>query len=585
MRLFQSNSEQQPRRKNHGCLFTILIFCVIYLAMTLIMGASMESMFSTPETKLSDNSVYRLEMRGLVVEQAPEANPFEQLMQDLPYGAGDYEQTVGLDDLISNIRLAKTDDRIKGIWLDGGAFQIGLASAKALRDELLSFKQSGKFLVAQADNYGELNYYIASVADQVYMSPTGMLEWHGFGSVKLYYPRLLAKLGIQMNVLKVGTFKSAVEPYINTHMSEADKQQTLQYINSAWQVVRQGVAQSRGLSATALNAYADELMELQPQTKYVQYGLVDSLVYNYDMKAILRELTGTEDYKTIKTSALAAVKRPSTKADNAIAVLYAEGEITDIEGDGIVGKEMTKTIHKIAKNDKVKAVVFRVNSPGGSADASEQIWYAIQQLRAKGLPVVVSMGDYAASGGYYISCGANYIYAEPTTLTGSIGIFGLVPDISGLRNRIGIDIDGVGTNKFSTSHMLLKGMTKDEHQLMQAMVERGYDLFTQRCATGRGMSQNAIKQIGEGRVWIGQDALEIGLVDAMGNMDDAIVKAAELANIEHYTLTYYPEKKDFWEELLKSMDDTTDEEKILAKFKARFSKQRIMALMPDVLIY
>jgi len=586
MKLFNQNStEQQPRHRNHGCLFSILIFCAIYLALSIIMGASMGSMFSTMETKLHDNTIYRLEMKGTVVEQAPQANPFEQILQQLPYGAGDYEQSVGLDELISNIRLAKTDDHIKGIYLDGGAFQIGLAAAKELREELQDFKQSGKFLIAHADNYGELNYYIASVADHIYMSPVGMLEWHGFGAIKLYYPRLMTKLGIKMNVLKVGTYKSAVEPFICTEMSKADKKQTLQYISSAWQVVCESVAQSRNLSVEQLNAYADELIELQPQEKYLSYNLVDSLVYSYDMPAVLSELAGTEDYKLEKTSSLTTVKRESSKTDSVVAVLYAQGEITDEEGEGIVAKDMLKTIHKIAKNDQVKAVVFRVNSPGGSATASEQIWYAISQLQAKGLPVVVSMGDYAASGGYYISCGANYIYAEPTTLTGSIGIFGLVPDFSSLRNRIGVDIDGVGTNKYSASHMLLKGMTSDEYQLMQSMVERGYDLFTSRCAEGRQMPQDAIKQIGEGRVWIGQDAVQIGLVDELGGIDEAIIKAAELAGVEHYTMAYYPEKKDFMEELLKSLDNSTDEEKMMAKLKTLFSEQRLMALMPDKIIY
>lgn len=586
MRLFHSNSdEQQPRRKNRGCLYSILIFSVIYLALSLIMGASMESMFSTPTTTLDDHTIYRLEMKGTVVEQAAEDNPFAAIMQDLPIGASDMDQTVGMDQLISNIRLAKTNDKVQGIYLDGGQLQIGLASAKALRDALIDYKSSGKFLIAQADNYSELNYYIASVADQVYISPVGMLEWHGFGSIKLYYPRLMEKLGIKMNILKVGTFKSAVEPYFCTKMSDADKQQTMQYLNGAWDVVCQAVAQNRGLTPEQLNQYADQLLELQPQSFYLSTHMVDSLVYRYDMPAILRELTGTEDYHLQSTAAMASVKRESAKAEHHLAVLYAEGEITDSEGDGIVGKKMLKTIRTIAKDEDVKAVVVRVNSPGGSADASEYIWHALQQLKAQGLPIVVSMGDYAASGGYYISCGADYIYAEPTTLTGSIGIFGLVPDVSGLRHRIGVDMDGVGTNKYSTSHMLLNGMSRDEHQLMQSMVERGYDLFTRRCADGRHMTQDAIKQIGEGRVWIGQDALQIGLVDALGNLDDAIVKAAELANIEHYTMTYYPEKKDFLEELLQSIENPTDEEKILAQLKARFSEQRMMALMPDKIIY
>jgi len=588
MKLFGINqeTEQQPRRKNRGCLYSILIFLVIYVALCAIMGASMESMFQTPVTKLQDNSIYRLEMKGRVVEQAPEANPFEDLMQELPYGAANYEQTVGLDDLISNIRLAKTNDKIKGIYLDGGQLQIGLASAKALREELQDFRQSGKFLIAYADNYGELSYYIASVADQIYLNPVGMVEWHGFGAIKLYYPRLLKKLGIEMQVLKVGTFKSAVEPYFCTQMSEADKKQTLQYISSAWKEVCQSVGASRGISLEQLNQYADELVELQPQEKYLEYNLIDSLVYNYDMSAILRELTGTEKYHLIKTSALASVKRDQVKNDTTIAVLYADGQIFDEGSEGIVAKDLVKTIKKIAKDDHVKAVVFRVNSPGGSAYASEQIWYAVEQLKAKGLPVVVSMGDYAASGGYYISCGANYIYAQPTTLTGSIGIFGLIPNVSGLREKIGVDIDGVGTNKYAASHMVLKGMTRDEHALMQAYIERGYDLFTSRCAEGRHMSQDAIKQIGEGRVWVGTDALEIGLIDELGGLDEAILKAAELAHIEHYTMAYYPEKKDFLTELLRQLEQPQDEEeKLKTKLKTFFSTQRMMALMPDQLIY
>jgi len=587
MKLFNQNaSEQQPRRKNRGCLFSIIIFCVIYLALSVIMGATMGSMFQTPVTKLQDNSIYRLEMKGTVVEQAPEANPFEDLMQDLPYGAANYEKSIGLDDLINNIRLAKTNDKIKGIYLDGGQLQIGLAAAKELREELQDFKSSGKFLIAQADTYGEMSYYIASVADQIYLNPSGMVEWHGFGAVKLYYPRLLKKLGIEMQVLKVGTFKSAVEPYFCTKMSDADKKQTMQYLQGAWKEVCQGVSASRGISVEQLNQYADELVELLPQEKYLEYHLVDSLVYNYDMSTILRELTGTEKYHLVKTSALATVKRDQVIADSTIAVLYADGQIYDEGSEGIVAKDLTKTIKKIAKDDKVQAVVFRVNSPGGSAYASEQIWYAIEQLKAKGLPVVVSMGNYAASGGYYISCGANYIFAEPTTLTGSIGIFGLIPNVSGLREKIGVDIDGVGTNKFAASHMILKGMNNEEHALMQAYIERGYDLFTSRCAQGRHMSQDAIKKIGEGRVWIGTDALEIGLVDELGGLDEAILKAAELAQLEHYTMTYYPEKKDFLQELLKSLEpSSTDEEKIMAKFRTFFQQQRMMALMPDVLIY
>ncbi|MCQ2348762.1 MAG: signal peptide peptidase SppA [Paludibacteraceae bacterium] len=582
MSLFRRNEEQAPRRR-HGCLTTLLICTIVYVIICAIVGASMGSWLETPATKLEDETVYVMKMQGTVVEQAPEDNPFDMLLSELPYGSS-YEETVGLDDLISNIRLAQTDDRIHGIALDGGAFDIGMASAKALRDALLEFKRSGKFVIAYADYYAGHNYYIASVADRIYLNPVGEITWHGFAAVKLYYPRLMEKLDIKMNVLKVGTFKSAVEPYICTKMSEADKMQTMHFLSGAWDIVCKEVGESRQLTVEQLNAYADELMELQPQEKYLAYHMVDSLCYRNDIDSIFRVLMGTKDYHTLSTTEMANVPRSKTQLDTQIAVLYAEGEITDEEGDGIVAKRMLKTIKKIAKNDKVKAVVLRVNSPGGSANASEQIWHALQVLRQKGLPVVASMGDLAASGGYYISCGADYIYAEPNTITGSIGIFGLVPDVSGLREKVGIDLDAVGTNKFSTSAMLLNGMNNDERQLMQSMVERGYELFTMRCAEGRHTTQDSIKQIGEGRVWLGTDALQIGLVDAMGTIDNAIAKAADLAGIEHYSITYYPEKKDYLTELLESLENTSDEERMMQRLKTRFSQPRVMALMPEQLI-
>ena len=288
----------------------------------------------------------------------------------------------------------------------------------------------------------------------------------------------------------------------------------------------------------------------------------------------------------LTTGKLAQVKRPASKAKDKVAVLYLEGSITDDSGDGIVGKDVVKTIKKIRKDKNVKALVLRVNSPGGSADASEQIWHAIQNVKADSIPVVVSMGDYAASGGYYISCGADFIYAEPTTLTGSIGIFGTIPNVSKLRDKIGLDIDDYGTNKHSTMewNMLYKGMDKEENAIMQAMIERGYDLFTRRCAEGRHVEQDYIKSIGEGRVWLGNKGKEIGIVDELGNIDDAIAKAVELANLESYTLTYYPEKEDPFAEILKMLDDTTEEERLIMKMREFASKPRIMALMPEVKI-
>ena len=457
---------------------------------------------------------------------------------------------------------------------------------KAIRDALLDFKQSGKFVIAYADSYSQTNYYIASVADKIFFNPVGTLMWDGLTAQKEYYTRLFEKIGIEMQILKVGTFKSAVEPYFRTSMSDADRKQTEQYLGGIWSEMKTAVGQSRQIAAEQLHAYADECMSLQPQEKYLAYNFVDSLVYIQEMDSILRTYAGTKDYKQLSNSKMTNVERTEIEATDKVAVLYAEGAISDEGAEGIVEGKILKTIKKIYKDDDVKAVVFRVNSPGGSADASEQIWHAMTMLQDKGIPVVVSMGDYAASGGYYISCNADYIYAEPTTLTGSIGIFGTVPNINKLREKVGLDIDGVSTNKHSALNVnaIYRGMNPQETALMQNMVERGYDLFTRRCADGRGMTQDAIKKIGEGRVWLGKDALEIGLVDELGNINDAVKKAVELAEIGEYVLVDYPEKKDPFEEMLKMFDTTTPEEQLIMQVREFASKPRIMALMPEVTI-
>ncbi len=551
------------------------------------MGWLMGDLLSSSSVELKDKTVYRLEMKGTLVEQAQEENPFAGLMGSMPYYSSyATEGTVGLDEILSNIRLAKNDDKILGIWLDGGELSMAPASAKAIRDALLDFKQSGKWIIASAKTFGQTNYYVASVADRICVDPTGAVEWNGLSAQKMYYTRVMEKVGVEMQILKVGTFKSAVEPYFRTSMSEADKMQTQQYLAGIWDEYKSAVAASRHLTEEQLDKLADRYMGLQPTEELLAGGLADTIVYMQDMDSLLRVYAGTKDYSLMKTSKLAKVERPKSKAQEKVAVLYLEGGITDEDGDGIVGKEVVKTLKKIRKDKDVKALVLRVNSPGGSADASEQIWHAIQNIKSDSIPVVVSMGDYAASGGYYISCGADYIYAEPTTLTGSIGIFGTVPNVSKLRNKVGLDIDGVTTNKHSDleANMIYKGMNPEEHALMQTMVERGYDLFTRRCAEGRHVEQDYIKTIGEGRVWLGTKGVEIGIVDQLGNLDDAVAKAVELAGLESYKLSYYPEKKDPYEELLKMLDNTTEEEKLVLKVREFCSKPRIMALMPEVKI-
>lgn len=574
--------EGEPRKKM-GCLGKTLIGIGLYFGICFLFGLLMGDMMSTPKTKLEENTIYRIDLKGTLVEQAGEENPFDALFAEM-YGQS--TTTVGLSDLLSNIALAKDNDKILGIYLKGGSLSAGPASAKALRDALLDFKQSGKFVIAYADSYSQTNYYIASVADKIFFNPVGSLAWDGLTAQKEYYTRLFEKIGIEMQILKVGTFKSAVEPYFRTSMSDADRKQTEQYLGGIWSEMKSAVGQSRQIATEQLNTYADECMSLQPQEKYLTYNFVDSLVYIQEMDSILRTYAGTKDYKQLSNSKMTNVERTKIEAKDKVAVLYAEGAISDEGAEGIVEGKILKTINKIYKDDDVKAVVFRVNSPGGSADASEQIWHAMKMLQDKGVPVVVSMGDYAASGGYYISCNADYIYAEPTTLTGSIGIFGTVPNINKLREKVGLDIDGVSTNKHSALNVnaIYRGMNPQETALMQNMVERGYDLFTRRCADGRGMSQDDIKQIGEGRVWLGKDAIEIGLVDSLGNINDAINKAVEMAQLGEYELVNYPEKKDPFEEILKMFDTTTPEERLIMQVREFAAKPRIMALMPEVTI-
>lgn len=580
------DGEQQRPRRRMGCLSGCLVFFLIYFACSAILGWIMGDAFSTQTVvTLENNTIYRLKMQGTLVEQGQKEDPFASIYSEL-YGLGEVSEQVGLDQILSNIRLAKNDDRILGIWLDGASMSMGPASAKAIRDALLDFKQSGKWVIASAKNYSQTNYYVASVADRICLDPTGAVRWNGLTAQKMYYTRLYEKLGIEMQILKVGTFKSAVEPYFRTSMSSEDRLQTMQYMNGIWDEYKAQVSKARNIPVDQLDALADKYMGIQSAQEQLQAGLVDTIVYTQDMDSLLRVYAGTKDYKTLTTSKLAQVKRTESIATDEIAVLYLDGAITDESGEGIVGKKVIKTIKKIRKNDNVKALVIRVNSPGGSADASEQIWHAIENVKADSIPVVVSMGDYAASGGYYISCGADYIYAEPTTITGSIGIFGTVPNIAKLRDKIGLDIDGIATNKHSDLdvNMLYNGMTPEEFQLMQSMVERGYELFTTRCADGREVSQDYIKSIGEGRVWLGTKAKELQLVDEIGNIDNAIAKAVELANLQSYKLTYYPEVKDPIEELLKILDNTTPEEQLVNKVREFAAQPRIMALMPEVII-
>jgi protease-4 len=455
--------------------------------------------------------------------------------------------------MLSAIKKAKENGDIKGMYLLGGTLDAQPASVEAIRNALVDFKESGKFIIAYADTYNQLEYYISSLADKVLLNPKGSLDWHGLAGMNMFYKDLMDKLGIEMQIFKVGTFKSAVEPFMLSEMSDANREQVAAYLGSIWEKFSDEVATSRNLSKEALNQIAEEGAMFKTGDELIAAGLVDSLIYKNDMRTYLNRYMGLDEDKKVSAysvSDMRGVKRytPKDKSGNIVAVYYAVG---DIDGggsimpttdEGINSEKVIKDLRKLKDDDDIKAVVFRVNSPGGSAYGSEQIWYAISQLKEK-KPVIVSMGDFAASGGYYISCNADTIVAEPTTLTGSIGIFGIVPNFQAVANKIGVNFDTEKTNALADMGNTFRPMTETEKNLMQKMVENGYDLFTTRCAEGRGMTQEQIDAIGQGRVWTGAMALERGLVDVLGGLDDAIDIAVKKAGVESYTLKNYPEQE------------------------------------------
>ena len=556
----------------------IIILCI------LLVGVGIWLLCRDGGPSVENNSVYRLKLEGTLVEQAQPKDWTDEIVKMMPYGQS--EETVGLNEILHDIRVAKTNEDICGIYLDGGELSMGPAQAVELRRALLDFKQSGKWIIAYAHNYGTYNYYVASVADSIYLNPTGGVQWHGCMAAKMYYTRLLEKLGVEVQIVKVGTFKSAVEPFFRTSMSDADRVQTKRYIDGIWSELVSGVSQSRGISAEALNTMADSVLELRDARDYKAFGIVDSLVYDQAMEDILKARCGDKKPHYLSTDELAQIDADDKNGDDVIAVVYAEGDIADDAEDGIGGKQFVKLLDKIRKDDDVKAVVLRVCSPGGSADASEQIYHAEQLIREKGIPLVVSMSTYAASGGYYISSPADYIYAEPTTITGSIGIFGMIPSFKGLRDKVGLDIDGIQTNLHSLmeTNMLYNGMTPEEMALVQRQVNRGYELFTSRCAEGRHISQDSVKAIGSGRVWLGTDALALGLVDSLGNMDDAIAKAAALASLSDYSVVCYPKPKTMLEQLLERSEPASEEERLLLSFKRMLSAPRVLTRMPYIMM-
>lgn len=499
---------------------------------------------SSTETTVKDNSIFVLNIEGDLVERYT-PNPIDQLL-------GENITTYGLDDILSSIKKAKEDNRIKGIYLNLKSFSYPPASLKAIHDALQNFKQAEKFIIAYGGNYTQGGYYLASTADKIIVNPSGHIMWHGLSAQTLFFTELLQKAGINMQIFRVGNYKSAVEPFIQTQMSEANHQQTKEYIQSIWNDLINDISASRNLTVEELNSLADKNMDFQAASSYIEAGLADTLMYQDEVLSYLKSMVGckeTDQLSTLSLNEMIHVKSLQIphKKNNEIAIYYAYGEIdngTGYYGEGINSEKMAKDLRRLREDEQIKAVVLRINSPGGSAYGSEQIWREVSLLKAK-KTVVVSMGDYAASGGYYISCPAHMIIASPTTLTGSIGIFGMFPDASELlTNKLGLHWDGVKTNRLSDLGALHRPLNEEEKTLIQQTVNEGYDLFTRRCAEGRNIPLSKLEEIAGGRVWTGEMAKKLNLVDELGGLDTAILHAARLAGLEDYHTTSYPTKAD-----------------------------------------
>ena len=504
---------------------------------------------------VSENSVMVLNMSGMLDERSESS-----FMDELNGGT---VGTIGLDDVLEAIGKAKDNDKIKGIYIEAGMLSAdSYASLAAIRNALLDFKKSGKWIVAYGDVYTQGTYYVASVADKVFLNPSGQIDWHGISSQPVFLKDLMAKFGVKMQLAKVGTYKSAPEMYTADKMSDANREQVTAYVNGIWQNVCKAVSESRKISVEQLSAYADNFITLNDPKDFVKYKFVDKLIYTDQIDAEINKLLKQDADDNINTVSLAEMKVVKSKEEKGeeIAVYYAYGNIVDNATGGmlsnehnIVSKTVCDDLKALMDDDDVKAVVLRINSGGGSAYASEQIWHYVEMLK-KEKPVVVSMGGMAASGGYYISSGANWIVAEPTTLTGSIGIFGMFPDFSGLlTEKLGVKFDEVKTNRHSAFGTPARPFNEEEMRYLNNYIDRGYALFRSRVAQGRKMKVEQVEKIAQGRVWLGQDALKVKLVDELGGLDKAVAKAAQLAKLKEYHTAAYPGKTSWVDQLLNNL--------------------------------
>ncbi len=534
----------------------LVLFCTVMAAFGM-MGIVGIMASGQAKTQVEDNSVLVLQLNGEITDQKQE-NIIGR------FTGGDINQ-MGLNEITKAIKKAKANDKIKGIYIEAGAVSCGYATLQELRNALADFRASGKWIVAYGDTYTQGCYYVASVADKVYINPKGMLDWHGLASQPMFYKDMLAKFGVRFQVVKVGSYKSATEMFTEGKMSDANRQQVSAFIGGTWANICQAVAKSRGVSVDSLNTWADRCIMFDDTESLKRAKLVDGLIYSDEVKGTIKKMLKLEDDDDIAQLSVSDMQnvKEETAGGDEIAVYYASGSIVQSNpaatlgsGSDIVATTVCKDLESLMDDDDVKAVVIRVNSGGGDAYASEQIWHQVSKLKAK-KPVVISMGDYAASGAYYMSAPASWIVAQPNTLTGSIGIFAAIPDMSGLiTQKLGVRFDEVKTNRNSTfGNTMARPFNDEELGIMQRYVDRGYKLFRQRVADGRHLSTEAVEHIAQGRVWLGSDALKIKLVDELGGLDAAIARAAKLAKTDKWQTEEYPAPPSWTDQILGSMSE------------------------------